>query len=511
MKPTLVAEVEFADWTPESQVRHAKYLGLRIDKDAKSVKRESAVMPQGPALLKAGSSVVDGMKVSHPERVIDASTGITKLELVRYCGSVAEWMLPHLQGPRLRRMVPIAGEPPGAGAPLQGCRFAPRCAHAVALCEHEYPPQLRYDNGDEVACWLHVPGADLGRSRAAPQAAVIVEELGAESAAAPHNEPPLLELRGLTLSFPSRRSAPPVHAVADVSLAVHAGESVGLAGESGSGKTTLAWMILQLLAPTHGAIFFDGQPVTMASRTALAAYRRSVQAVLQDSSAALNGRMRIRDLVAEPLVVQQPGVTARAIDERVDELLHSVGLAASTKSQFPHELSGGQKQRVAIARALVNNPRLLVLDEPVSALDVSVRSQVLNLLLDLKAARKLSFLIVAHDLAVLRHVTDTLVVMYHGRVVEQGPTEHVLAHPAHPYTRALVAASPRLDGVGRVAIVDRETGAAPLAGCAFAPRCPQAVALCLASRPALVALGGAAGDAHLHSAACHFSGGATTG
>lgn len=409
--------------------------------------------------------------------------------------------LPTLEGPRLHRMVPIVGEPPSAGAPQQGCRFAPRCEHAAPLCTLEHPPRLRWTNGDEVTCWLHVDGSGVH-----PRPSnVDCRATPARAAPPPAQQPPLLQLDGIGRSFVSRGAREPVHAVADVSLAVRAGESLGIAGESGSGKTTLARMILQLIEPTAGHFTFDSQPLRMASRDQLAPFRRCVQAVLQDSSEALNGRMRVRDLVAEPLVVQHPGVGDVAIDERVASLLQRVGLSPTLASCFPHELSGGQKQRVAIARSLSVDPRLLVLDEPVSALDVSVRSQVLNLLLDLRDERALALLIVAHDLAVLRHVTDRLLIMYRGRIVEQGPTERVLAAPAHPYTRALVAASPRLGGVERAPVAEPDGPAASAHGCAFAARCPQAAAVCLAQRPLLMRADAGDSAAAGHDAACHFA------
>jgi peptide/nickel transport system ATP-binding protein len=392
-------------------------------------------------------STCDRIAVMYAGRIVEIGAARTLLEAPRHPYTRALLRaLPTLEGPRLRRMVPIAGEPPLAGAPRRGCRFAPRCEHAAALCTEQHPPRVRYADGAEVSCWLHVDGAGV-RPRAAAAPPVLPPAPPVPAGA------PLLELRALSRRYPSRRGRPPVDAVSDVSLALGAGESVGIAGESGSGKTTLTRIVLQLVAPSAGAVLFDGQPLRPgASRRELAPFRRSVQAVLQDSSEALDSRMRIRHLVAEPLVVQQPNVPRAEVDARVAALLQRVGLSPTLAGCYPHELSGGQKQRVAIARSLIVGPRLLVLDEPVSALDVSVRSQVLNLLLDLKDEHGLTLLIVAHDLAVLRHVTDRLFVMHRGRVVEQGPTDRVLGEPAHDYTRALVAASPGTHGpVARVA------------------------------------------------------------
>lgn len=260
---------------------------------------------------------------------------------------------------------------------------------------------------------------------------------------------PLLEVRNLAKTFVSRhrraRNQSPVRAVDGISFTVAEGESVGIAGESGSGKSTLARMILRLETPSEGSVRFDGQDIGGESGGRGLDYRRQVQAVFQDSNGALSPRMRVRDIVAEPWDLQRPGEPREAVAGRVEEVLGRVGLPGELARRFPHELSGGQKQRVAIARALIVRPRMLVLDEPVSALDVSVRSQVLNLLLDLQEQYGLTYLMIAHDLAVLRHVTTRLLVMHLGRVVEQGLTEDVLLQPQHPYTKRLVAAVPLIE------------------------------------------------------------------
>jgi len=318
---------------------------------------------------------------------------------------------------------------------------------------------------------------------------------------------PLLEVRSVGKTFvlrhQRRRHHNVVRAVDDISFVVREGESVGIAGESGSGKSTLARIILRLDRPTDGEIRFDGENIASAEGRELMAYRRRVQAVFQNSSSALSPRMRIRDIIAEPLVVQQPETTPGEIDRRVDDLLGRVGLSPQLRMSFPHELSGGQKQRVAIARSLIVNPSMLILDEPVSALDVSIRSQVLNLLLDLQAERGLTYLMIAHDLAILRHVTTYLVVMYLGRVVEQGPTEEVLGNPQHPYTCALVAASPRFERIEKraMAVGDNDNTSTIDHGCPFAPRCPQAEARCREETPRLITVGEHATAAH--QAACH--------
>ncbi len=316
---------------------------------------------------------------------------------------------------------------------------------------------------------------------------------------------PLLELRDVTRVFAVHsgarlRSRPlSLRAVDGVSLAVWASTSYGIAGESGSGKSTLARLVLLLDRPTSGSLVFEGRDLATLDRAGLAWYRSRVQAVFQDATASLSPRMRVRDLIAEPLDSQRR-VTRRETERRVLDLLAEVGLPERVLRQFPHQLSGGQRQRVAIARALILEPSMIVLDEPVSALDVSIRGQVLNLLADLQERKNLTYLLIAHDLALLRHVTDQIAVMYLGRVVEEGDTEILLADPEHPYTRALLDAAPHRHR-RPVGVPLDETGS-PLdlpVGCRFHPRCPLAADVCRADEPRLRELG------PTHRAACHFA------
>ena len=318
---------------------------------------------------------------------------------------------------------------------------------------------------------------------------------------------PLLELRDVVRVFDVRsgtrglrRRTVPLRAVDGVTLEIPAGSSTGIAGESGSGKSTLVRLVLLLDRPTAGTVRFEGRDLASLDREGLAWYRRRVQAVFQDATASLNPRMRVRDLVAEPLEAQRLA-TRREADKRVRELLAEVGLPERAYRAFPHQLSGGQRQRVAIARALVIEPALIVLDEPVSALDVSIRSQVLNLLLELQERKGLTYLLVAHDLALLRHVTDRLAVMYLGRVVEEGETERLLHAPAHPYTRALLDSAPQRSRRGREPLLEGEIAPelALAEGCPFRPRCPLAVARCAVETPALTGVGEG------QRAACHVA------
>jgi oligopeptide/dipeptide ABC transporter ATP-binding protein len=315
----------------------------------------------------------------------------------------------------------------------------------------------------------------------------------------------LLEARSLARHFTVggglfRRRAT-VRAVEAVSFGIDHGKTFALVGESGCGKTTLARMALRLLAPTSGTIAFEGRDLQAMSGPELRAYRRQVQAVFQDPHASLNPRLRVRTIVSEPILAHRL-MAGAALRRRVEELLELVGLPVGAAVLYPHEFSGGQRQRIAIARALAPEPRFLVLDEPVSALDVSIRAQILNLLADIRDTFGLTFLVIAHDLALVEHFSDTVGVMYLGSLVETGPTEEVFQRPQHPYTVALLAAVPRPDPDHRVAADigagEIASALAPPSGCKFHPRCPHAMAVCRTETPAPRPVGPA------HQAACHL-------
>ena len=311
-------------------------------------------------------------------------------------------------------------------------------------------------------------------------------------------KPPLLEVSGLRKYFPIKkgflkREVGNIRAVDDVTFSISEGETLGLVGESGCGKTTTSRCILRVVDPTAGEINFrsdDGEVVDVATlpRSQLRGLRREMQMIFQDPFSSLNPRMTLLDIVGEPLVVNGVGNRGER-EDRVAELLRLVGLRAEFMRRFPHAFSGGQRQRIGIARALALNPRLIVADEPVSALDVSVQAQVLNLLLDLQEELALTYLFVAHDLSVVKHISDRVAVMYVGKLVEVAPTEELFSEPKHPYTAALLSSVPEPDPRVRTerTVLQGEVAnpANPPSGCYFHPRCPHAQDICRSETPQL--------------------------
>ncbi len=312
---------------------------------------------------------------------------------------------------------------------------------------------------------------------------------------------PLLRADRLRKSYRLRSgsAAREIVAVDDVSISVRAGETFAIVGESGCGKSTLAKLIMQLEAPDSGALLLDERPALSSSRRQRRGFSRDVQMVFQDPYGALTPHFRVRTLVAEPLRIH--GLAkGHELQQRVAALLENVGLSHEIADRFPHELSGGQRQRVSIARAIATRPRLIICDEPVSALDVSVRSQIINLLLDLQRELGLAYMFISHDLALVDHIGDTIGVMYLGRIVEQAPAASFFANPRHPYSRALIASSPAPDPDKRrtAPALHGEIDTGPLAsGCRFRNRCPIAIAKCADSDPPLRLI------ASNHLAACH--------
>ena len=318
---------------------------------------------------------------------------------------------------------------------------------------------------------------------------------------------PLLEAKGLKKHFPVTkgllvsRVTGHIKAVDGVSFELQPGETLGVVGESGCGKSTTAKMMLMLEQPTEGSIHFEGQDIYQAGPEARKGYRSSVQAVFQDPWSSLNPRMRVRDLIAEPMVINWD-LPRSQVQERVLKLLHDVGLNEYHANLYPHEFSGGQRQRLAIARALSLNPKVIVLDEPVSALDVSIRAQIMNLLKDLQAEYNVSYMLIAHHLATVRYMCTWVAVMYLGRIVELSPVKDLFENPSHPYTKALMSAAlpSHPDMLQEEMILTGEVPSPlnPPAGCHFNPRCPVAMDVCSVEDPAerQVSPG--------HTVACHL-------
>lgn len=320
----------------------------------------------------------------------------------------------------------------------------------------------------------------------------------------------LLRVEDLKVHFPIkstilRRRLGEVKAVDGIDLSLAAGETLGLVGESGCGKSTTGQAILRLIEPTAGKVFFHGTDITTLKTRAMGPLRREMQIVLQDPFSSLDPRMTVRSIIAEPLKVHQVYDTGKERRRRVDELLELVGLSSQLGSRFPHEFSGGQRQRIGIARALALNPQLLILDEPISALDVSIQAQIVNLLEELQDELSLAYLLIAHDLAVVKHICDKVAVMYLGKIVEQGTRDEIYESPTHPYTQALLSAVPvpdptKRDKKERILLEgDVPNPAEPPSGCRFRTRCWKAQDVCAETIPELEDREG-----HGHPSACFF-------
>ena len=417
----------------------------------------------------------------------------------------------------IKRLYNIPGQPPDLTVPPPGCKFAPRCRYAQDKCKEIEPSLTEGGVSHDFRCFFPVGSPEEVRDARTPFASVAPEQPvvapagdGARMAGAGSALAPLLTVEHLVKNFTvtagavMQRKIGEVSAVADVSFGVPAGSTFGLVGESGCGKTTIGRLIVGLERPSAGSIVLNGKNLAKMSTRERRHNSRMVQLMFQDSYASMDPRMRVGTILREPMVIQHDGSRSSQA-RRVAAILDEVGLPAAAAERYPHEFSGGQRQRLGLARALILRPSMIVADEPVSALDVSIQAQILNLMRDLQREHGLTYLFISHDLSVVRYMSSVIGVMYLGKLVEVGPAADVYFRPVHPYTKGLVdtvpVADPSLEKAKQRQGVRGElpSAVAPPSGCRFRTRCPFAQELCAQEEPPLRPF-----TAFGHLAACHF-------
>lgn len=411
--------------------------------------------------------------------------------------------IPRLDDPKERKLTPIEGMPPNLINKLNQCPFLPRCLYRTEKCT-DYPmPVLTYNGGEHyIACYNNVTKSErlLSENKGHSRSKYVQDRINRMGQSFQKNdrneEKPILEVKNLKVYFPVtkgliRSKVGEVKAVDDVSFQLKKGETLGLVGESGCGKTTVARTVMRLYNPTAGQILFNDQDISTLSKRNLRPIRKKISMIFQDPFSSLNPRQSAGSIVGEPLIIHHLISSKKEYEEKVEELFHMVGLNPELKHRVPHEFSGGQRQRIGIARALASNPSLIVCDEAISALDVSIQAQIINLLENLKEELGLSYLFIAHDLSVVRHISDRVAVMYLGRIVEMADWKSLYENPLHPYTKALLEAVPIPDPSieeQREKIVLQGELPSPLnrpSGCSFYNRCPLASEKCKESDPHL--------------------------